>query len=264
VTAAAFWAEALRSWAIPDEILAAAPESPWGFPVSVFVDMARETVSGPWTPTVRRAAEALPERGTVLDVGSGAGTASLPLAAHAGRIIAVDEDPGMLSALTSLAAGQPGSVVPETIAGRWPDVADRVERVDVAVCANVAYNVPDLAPFASALTSVARTRVVLELTAVHPLASLSPLWERFWGLTRPDRPVVEDALAVIRETTGATVGVERWERPQHRPGLLGEGVDWTRRRLCLPERAEPEVAEALRQLPEQAGRAMVTLWWEPT
>ena len=30
------WREQLDGWAIPAEILAAAPESPWGFPVGLF------------------------------------------------------------------------------------------------------------------------------------------------------------------------------------------------------------------------------------
>src|SRR5690242_19740348 len=97
-TASARWAEALAAWAIPERILNAAPESPWGFPPGVFVAVARAALDSPWTPTHRRAAEVLPPGGVVLDVGSGAGAASLPVAPPAGRIVAVDQDIEMLRA----------------------------------------------------------------------------------------------------------------------------------------------------------------------
>ena len=77
------WSEALAGWAIPEEILAVAPESPWGFPTEVFVTAAREALVAPPTPTHRRALEALPLGGVVLDVGAGAGAASLPLTPRA-------------------------------------------------------------------------------------------------------------------------------------------------------------------------------------
>ncbi len=40
MTAAERWAEALAGWAIPEPILAAAPESPWGFPSDLFARRA--------------------------------------------------------------------------------------------------------------------------------------------------------------------------------------------------------------------------------
>ena len=35
------WRQQLEGWAIPETILAAAPESPWGFPVGLFRSRAR-------------------------------------------------------------------------------------------------------------------------------------------------------------------------------------------------------------------------------
>ncbi len=259
MTAAARWGEALAAWAIPDAILAAAPESPWGFPSGVFVEVARAALDGPPTPTHRRAAAALPPGGVVLDVGSGAGAASLPLAPPAGRIVAVDQDAEMLRALADLGAGRADI---ELVAGRWPDAADRVGPVDVVVCANVAYNVADLGGFVAALAAVARHRVVLELSARHPQEPLGPLWRHFWGIARPAGPTADDALAVVREATGAPVSTERWERSRAFMGDRGpETVAWVRRRLCLPAEADVEVAEQLDRLAELAPSAMVTLWW---
>jgi len=258
MTAAARWAEALQDWAIPEEILTAAPEPPWGFPVEVFVARARQALTDGLTPTHQRVAEALPERGTLLDVGSGAGAASLPAAARAGRIVAVDQDVRMLEAFTELA----GRVPVELVEGRWPDVAGQVGEVDVAVCGHVAYNVADLGSLVEALTAVASRRVVLELSAVHPQTSLSPLWLHFWGLSRPSLPTAEDAQAVVREVIGVVPRAEHWARATSFPGTgPRDNVAWVRRRLCLPQSSDDEVAAMLVQLPELAPSATATLWW---
>ena len=224
MTAAGRWAEALQEWAIPEEILASAPEPPWGFPLQMFADSARRALAGGLTPTHQRVAEALPEGGALLDVGSGAGAASLPLAARAGRIVAVDQDAQMLRALAGLA---PDRASVELIEGRWPDVAGQAGDVDVVVCANVAYNVADLGPFIEALTRSAAHRVVLELSAVHPQSSLSPLWKHFWGACRPDRPTADDAETVVREVTGVTPSTQRWTSPMSSMGERGpNSVAW--------------------------------------
>lgn len=254
------WAEQLADWAIPDRILASAPESPWGFPAGVSVEVAKAAIAGRPSPTHRRAGEVLPTGGAVLDVGSGAGAASLPLVPPAAHIVAVDQDPEMLAALVELAGNQ---VDVTTIPGRWPDVAAQVATVDVVVCANVAYNVADLGPFVVALTEAARQRVVMELSAVHPQQPLSPLWRHFWDLERPAGPTADDAVAVVREATGLEVRAERWERTS---SFMGEQrgpdrVEWMRRRLCLPASADAELAAQLATLETTAPTAMVTLWW---
>ena len=55
------WREQLDGWAIPEEILAAAPESPWEFPVGLFRSRARRAGSRPATPSNLEAARFLPE-----------------------------------------------------------------------------------------------------------------------------------------------------------------------------------------------------------
>src|SRR5919198_3045819 len=104
--AARQWREDLDSWAIPPEILAAAPESPWGFPPGLFTrateDALKKQPAAP-TPSLRRALEALPERGSVLDVGAGGGAASLPLCPPAAAVTAVDQSTQMLAAFADLA-----------------------------------------------------------------------------------------------------------------------------------------------------------------
>jgi SAM-dependent methyltransferase len=237
------WREQLEGWAIPEEILAAAPESPWGFPVGLFRSRARRAGSKPATPSNLEAARHLPPGGSVLDVGAGGGAASLPLAGEAGRLVAVDESPDMVASF--LAAAEAAGVPAEGVEGPWPEVAGRVGPADVVVCHHVLYNVADLAPFAAALTGHARRRVVAELTDRHPLAGLAPLWRRFHDLARPDGPGAGDAAVALAEL-GLEVDRQDWEH-QDRFGFddFDELVAFTRRRLCLPAVRDPEVAEAL-------------------
>lgn len=258
-TAAERWADALAAWAIPDAILQQAPESPWGFPAGAFAAAASDALDGPLTATHLRAMDALPEGGTVLDVGAGAGATSLPLASRAGSIVAVDSSADMLAALRTLADGR---AAVETVEGRWPDVADRVEPADVVVCGHVAYNVADLDAFVVALTDHATRRVVLELTATHPQSPLSPLWKHFWDLDRPTEPTADTAIEVITEAVGVAVSSQRWERPGPITGRSdAETVAWARRRLCLPASADGEVAARLGASPRLAASEVVTLWW---
>ena len=264
--AAVAWREALESWAIPPRILDAAPESPWTLPVELFARRA----DAPRAPTAsdRRALEALPRGGTVLDVGCGAGAASMPLAGPAARLIGVDGSAGMLAAFAERAAG--AGVAFETVKGRWPDVAGRTPPADVVVCHHVVYNVPDLGPFARALTEHARRRVVLELMPEHPLSNLNDLWVRFHGLERPSRPTADDCVAVLGEL-GIRLGREEWESADWHGGFtnLDDLVAFVRRRLCLTADRDPEVLRAIEpRVISRDGtfglppRPSVTLWWD--
>jgi hypothetical protein len=264
VSAAQRWADALAAWAIPDEILAAAPEPPYGFPTATFRHGAVAALAAPLTPTHERAFEALPIGGTLLDVGAGAGASSLPVTGTAARLIAVDASQSMLDALRALA---PEDLDVQTVCGRWPDVAGVVSGADVVVCGHVAYNVADLGAFVTALAGHASTRVVMELTEVHPQSRLSPLWRHFWNIDRPTTPTAQDAIEVVTEAVGAGVRVEteRWTRadPGVCPGRTDEEiVAIARRRLCLPATADPDIAALLGPTPRLASADVVTVWWD--
>jgi SAM-dependent methyltransferase len=265
------WRRRLEAWAIPEEILARAPESPWGFAVPLFKARAEQTAGREPTPSDRAAAAWLPDGGSVLDVGAGAGAGSLPLAGRAGRIVAVDESAEMLAAFR--AAATAAGVATEEVVGRWPDAAVGVGPADVVVCHHVFYNAPDLAGFATALTGHARRRVVAELTDRHPMVPLGPLWRRFHGLDRPDGPTATDAEAALR-ALGLEVDREDWTT-EERVGFdsFEDLVAFTRRRLCLPSERDPEVAAALDRDagPDQGRywlgtgpRRLVTLSWPGT
>lgn len=210
------------------------------------------------TPSRRRAAAALPAGGAVLDVGCGGGAASLALVPPAAKVIGVDESPDMLVSYAA-AADQLG-VAHQEVVGRWPDIAAEVGTGDVVVCHHVAYNVAELAPFALALTDHARRRVVIELTAAHPLVATAPLWRRFHGLDRPTGPDAALARAVLEEA-GLPIRLERFQRPP-RDVPHDVFVAFTRRRLCLPREREAEVAAALGPDATLIQRDVVTLWWD--
>ena len=243
------WAGALGSWAIPDEILDAAPESPYGFPAELFVRRGERAIDGataPSTPTTIRALEALGDGGTVLDIGAGGGATSLPLARRCTGLIAVDGQADMLQAINRMAAafGMPVT----TVQGRWPDVAAETPRADLVVCGHVAFNAPDLMPFVVELSAHALRRIVLELTEQHPLSWMNDLWLKFHDLVRPERPSAHDAEALCR---ALEFDVRRDERVDTED-MAGSGFErredaiaLVRRRLCLSPERDGEIATAL-------------------
>lgn len=265
------WRDDLSAWAIPERITSAVAESPWVLPRQVFARRADRLTGAPAGASYERAWAALAPAGTVLDIGSGAGAACLPLAPRATKITAVDADERMLTLLAER-AGAIGLDL-RTVVGTWPAVAGQVLPADVVTCHHVLYNVPDVEPFLAALTSHARRRVVVETTTVHPLTVLSPLWLRFHGLTRPTRPTAADLLAILSEM-GLKAGHTEWTRPAEADyASFPELVDVTRRRLCLPPERAGEVEAALvdmgieRVRPRDlgsSGRDVVTIWWEGT
>lgn len=270
-TAADRWRSLLMGWAIPQAILDVAPTSPYGFPKELFRERAARADARADTPTTRRALEAIPGSGTVLDVGVGGGATSLPLARRASRITGVDGQSDMLEVFLDAAAARGAEA--DAIHGTWPDVEGQAPAADVVVSGHVVYNVADLVPFVRALGSHAGKRVVLELTDGHPLTWMNDLWSHFHGLDRPTGPTDRDAIAVLDEMRVPVVD-ERTvigDDPagggfQHREDALA----MVRRRLCLPPDRDDELARALGERLRAidgmwtAGplrRTVVTLWW---
>ncbi|MGZ5297507.1 MAG: class I SAM-dependent methyltransferase [Actinomycetota bacterium] len=272
MTSADRWRERLAEWALPDEILSKAPESPWGFATECFRRRGRAAPDPEPTPTTRRALEALPEGGTVLDVGVGGGATSLPLAGRAGSIVGIDQQPDMLEGFLVNAAA--AGVDARAVTGTWPEASADVEPADVVVAGHILYNIPALEPVARALDRHARHRVVVELTQRHPLDWMRDLWLRFHDLERPDGPTADDAEAVLRDL-GFQVGrEERLVAGRHGSGGFqrrADAIHSIRKRLCLPADRDAEIAEALGgRLREIDGlwdvgpqeRTVVTLWWD--
>jgi SAM-dependent methyltransferase len=203
------------------------------------------------------ALDALPDGGSVLDVGCGGGAASFALVPPAARVVGVDSTPAMLEEYA--AAADRRGVAHSEVEGAWPNVARAVGRVDVVVCHHVFYNVADLAPFVTALTGAAGRRVVVEMTASHPLTASAPLWRHFHGIERPAGPTADLAVAALREI-GVVPQVRAWSRPP-REVPREAYARLNRRRLCLPVEAEPEVDRVMAD-PATAHRDVVTIWWD--
>jgi SAM-dependent methyltransferase len=263
------WRADLAAWAIPEHITAAVTESPWVLPRQVFARRADRLTAQPSGPSYARAWAALDPPGSLLDVGSGAGAACLPLLPRVTSLTAVDTDAGMLELLADRAAA--AGLDARAVLGTWPEAAPQAGPADVVTCHHVTYNAADIGPFVTALTDSARRIVVTEMTADHPLATLNALWLRFHGLRRPESPTAADLLEIL-EVMGLRPGHERWSRPGGQDyASFTELTDVTRRRLCLPPERTAEVASALVATgvdPEHpmdlasAGREVVTIWWD--
>ena len=256
MSASDYWSTQLAAWAIPNEILAQAPTSPWIHPVELFevgVDDA---------PTLDRSAEialaALPTGGSVLDVGCGGGRAAIALAAKAGIMIGVDHQADMLRKFGEAVGRR--NIDHLEVLGDWPAVADQTPVADVALAHHVIYNVSNLAAFSVAMDSHARCRVVLEAPRRHPLSNLSDLWLHFWGLERPKGPTADDALAAIREA-GFPAQIEYFNDVPKKTIPIEKQVEFTRIRLCLSDSKDAEIRALLENRIEKP-RELTTIWWE--
>jgi SAM-dependent methyltransferase len=256
--AASRWADQLLGWGIPDWIIEQAPQSPWNHDTRRFaVDptLDRNTTSARW------AREVLPPKGgTVLDIGCGGGRSSLVLAPPANELIGVDRSGAMLDEFVE--AAELAGVARRTVHGAWPDVAGHTPHADVVVCHHVLYDVADVAPFLFALTDHARLAVVVEVPTVHPMSAWSPAWEHFWGIERPAGPTVNDLIAVLEELE---------LEPEHTLSQRGpvsafssdpaNEVPTARRRLCLPQERDGELAAWLADHPIRWPQTVATIRW---
>lgn len=244
MTAAERWRSELEAWALPEELLAAVDESPYGWSPELWRRRSRSaTTHGAETPTTTILRDLLgPPPAGLLDVGAGRGRASLPLAAAGHHLVAVEQDAGMADGLLEEASGMDVTLV----RGRWPEVAPRVPTADVSMCAHVVYDVQEIGPFVRALAAHARRAVVVEMTPTHPWSGLTPLYRALHGLDRPDGPTVDDFVDVVREEVGVACRLTRWERE---PGIWfadpSEIEAHYGRRLLLPPERRHELGELL-------------------
>lgn len=267
--AAARWEAALAEWAWPEEIRAAAPADPWSLGPDE-LDGQRRRTSDHLSPADVAAREALPRRGTVLDVGCGTGASSVPLRRLAARVTGVDQRGAMLEAFADRIAEEPGLLrrlaggAPEvrSVQGSWPEVAGEVEPADVAVAHNVLYNVTsDVTGFVTALTDHARQRVVMALTARHPLHWINPYAEALHGIRRPSEPTADLAADVVREATGIVPTVLTWSDQVEPPPDHEAFVRTLARRSCARPDQLDDLRTILRRIPPPTTREMAALVW---
>ena len=246
----------MAEWAVPAELTDAAPHLPLVFTPEIFA--APEPGTFELTLSNRRAAEALADGGSVLDVGCGGGAAAFAVAPPATEVIGTDRQADMLELFGETARRR--EIAADVVAGSWPEVAGKVPVADVVVCHNVLYNTDKIGPFVTALDSHARRRVVVEITPTHPQARRRMLWRHFWGLERPHGPTATHAVEAIVEA-GLHPVVEESLLPEDRLDNRRtdlEAAQW-RHNLCLPREREAEVAALLADVPFP--RKRVTIWW---
>jgi SAM-dependent methyltransferase len=261
-TPAQQWQSDLALWAIPESILASAPENPWVHPPALFRVADPLAAKNVDTPSFAAARAALVSPGSVLDVGCGGGGSSIGLAASATQLIGVDEQQKMLDNF-AIACSEV-AVAHQTFCGVWPAIADHVPVADVVVCHHVVYNVGPIEPFIRALSSHARRRVVIELPASHPTSSFNSLWKHFWDLDRPASPNADDFVAVVQSFGWAPI-VQRSVRPPRKQQVdTDEFVSFVRRRLCLPAGRDEELRETMQSLGAPSGTEteIVTVYWD--
>ncbi len=251
------WRELVRQRAIPQAVRDQAPEPEWSLEPERFRWRPDDAAQQAPRASRARALEALPEGGSVLDVGVGGGASSLGLASKAGAITGVDRLPAMLESFAASARG--AGVEARTVLGTWPDVAAEVEPADVAVSNHAVYGVAELEDFITALTGHARRRVVMEVSTHFPQSPLGPLWARFHGIERPDPPVA-DAIEQVLRAMGLAVEREDSVVLPRVAGVTPESVAFARRRLYVGPERDEEIADFLRRLGTEEHR-VVALWW---
>ena len=266
MTAAGRWRQQLEAWALPDELLASVPDSPYSWPPELWRRRHRESDPAD-SATTTIITRLLDRPGSVLDIGAGTGRASLPLVAAGHRLTAVERNPDMAAALREAAADADVAVVEDS----WPEAASKVGRHDVVMCAHVVYDVQDIAPFVTAMIDAADRGVVVELTPRHPWSHLAPYYRTLHDLDRPDGPTADDFAAVARECGAGEVRVERWSRSGGlRFADRQELIEFMRRRLVLPVERSAELAVLLEpDIRERDGwlmlgdpeRRLCTVWW---
>jgi SAM-dependent methyltransferase len=260
----------LEDWALPDDLLDRAPESPYGWSPELWkrrAQVARE--QGNETPTVVAVRSLLPDRGSLLDVGAGTGRASLLYAEEGHAVTAVEKNPDLLTHLDRRAA-EKGIRIAE-IEGSWPEAAGSVGMHDVAICAHVVYDVHDIRPFLTALISHVRAGIVVELTPDHPWSGLAPYYRRLHDLDRPDGPTYRDFVEVVAEVWPREPQVEVWRRSgQVWFETWDEILDHYSKRLVLPADRRHELRDLLEPEVRVHGdrlyvgsreRIIVTVWW---
>ena len=182
---------------------------------------------------------------TWLDIGAGAGRYALPLALRVREVIALDPSPGMLAALREQAA-EHGIANVAAIEGRWPVDPARgpAPAADVALIANLGYDVEAIGPFLDAMEAAAGRLCVAILAADRqPSAPAHAFWPPVHGEARVELPALDDFLDLLR-ARGREPRDVRVPRPVRGFPTRDELAGWLRNQLFVePGSAKDAVLE---------------------
>ena len=241
------WREAMQTWALPESILRAAPESPWGFPdraVPIASGAARSRERSP-TATVARSRPCRSEAPCSTSASAAARRRCRSIR-RCSRIIGVDSSRRHARRVSTPGAASRGQrCAPSRARGR------RSQRERRSPMSSSATTSPTTSPTSRrssmALTEHARRRVVMEITSRHPTAWMADLWLRFHGARPPDPARCQTTPC---RSCAASVCTFAGTRALQARGAGGferreDAVAWIRRRLCLDAGRDAEVAAAL-------------------
>jgi CTP:molybdopterin cytidylyltransferase MocA/SAM-dependent methyltransferase len=171
-----------------------------------------------------------------LDIGAGAGRYALPLALRVREVLAVEPSEGMRAALIEL-MDQHGIVNVRVLAERWPpepDSSGAALRADVALIANVGYDIEPIGPFIDAMEAAASRRCVAVLMERQPSSIVDPFWPPIHGEERVALPALPEFVDLLR-ARGRQPEVTLYDRPPRSFDSLDELHGFVRRQLWLTE-----------------------------
>lgn len=199
---------------------------------------------------------------SVLDIGAGGGRYALPLALACREVIAVEPSDGMLRVLREgMEEFSIQNVEPVRV--RWPEGAAPSHQADVALIANLGYDVEEIGPFLDAMESAARRLCVAVLLSQPPPTEADRLWPYVHGVERAALPALPEFLRLLlaRGRLFEVRLVERspqtFEQPEQPLPFLRQQL-WT----AVGSEKDARLQQVLRErVQEREGR--YALSWEP-
>ena len=147
---------------------------------------------------------------TLLDIGSGPGTLSIPLAKKVKRITAIDPSKGMLHYLRENAQEE-GIENITCINQRWEDVAlgQDIEAHDIVIAAH-SLAMMDIKEALSKMNEASNRSVHLVASAGRPNGDSHELWSKMYGETYVPGPGYIYLVNILHEM-GIYANIETWE-----------------------------------------------------
>ncbi len=181
---------------------------------------------------------------TWLDIGAGAGRYALPLALRVRRVIALDPSAGMLAALRAQAA-EHGIANVRTVEARWPvdPAAGSPPSADVALIANVGYDVEGIGAFLDGMEAAAGRLCVAILADGQPSRPAHAFWPPVHGEPRAELPALDAFIELLR-ARGRDPRDARVPRPGRAFPSRDDALRWLRNQLFVaPGSAKDAVLE---------------------